>query len=153
MVIVYCYNKMHRNTYCAKLIQPVEACWRKHVNEPGYHWSRLITHYEGHEALVRVINSLPRNYVRNGHLADVIYNKTLRERQHPSAPIGISERIALLWTNGLETVRVSHWPITWPIYLHCIVTQEQVHCASHIVSDSDLFYSKMINLPIPKICY
>ena len=48
---------------------------------------------------------------------------------------------------------VSHWPmaITWVIYLPCTVAQEQVHCASNIVSNTHLFHSKSIDLPIPKI--
>ena len=79
-----------------------------------------------------------------------ILNKAFRERQHPLSP-QISEQIALLWANRLETARVSHWPITWPIYLPCTVTQEQAHHGSDIVSNSHLFYSKSINLPIPKI--
>ena len=73
--------------------------------------------------------------------------------QRTTTPLSpkISERIALLWANRLETARVSHWPITWPIYLPCTVTQEQAHHESDIVSNSHLFYSKSINLPIPKI--
>ena len=47
--------------------------------------------------------------------------------------------------------KISHWPITWPIYLPCTVTQEQAHHESDIVSNSHLFYSKSINLPIPII--
>ena len=62
-----------------------------------------------------------------------------------------SERIAHSWANRLETVRVSHWHITWPIYLPCIMGQEQVHYASNIVSNSHLFHSKSIDLPTPKI--
>ena len=37
------------------------------------------------------------------------------------------------------------------MYLPCTVAQEQAHCASNIVSDSHLFHSKSIDLPIPKI--
>ena len=60
-------------------------------------------------------------------------------------------RKAHSWVSRLETVRVSHWPITWPIYLPCTVAQQQAHCASNIVSNSHLFHSKSIILPIPKI--
>ena len=42
------------------------------------------------------------------------WNKAFRERQHPSAPRSVNEYSL---ANRLETVRVSHWPITWPIYL------------------------------------
>ena len=53
----------------------------------------------------------------------------------------------------LETVRVSHWPITWPIYLPCTVTQPQgqSHCASNIISNSQPFHSKWVDPTIPEI--
>ena len=58
-----------------------------------------------------------------------------------------SERISHSWANKLETVGISHWPI----YLPCTVAQEQAHYVSNIVSNSHLFHSKSIDLPIPKI--
>ena len=72
------------------------------------------------------------------------------EKDNTPQPL-FSERIAHSWANRLETVRVSHWHITWPIYLPCIMGQEQVHYASNIVSNSHLFHSKSIDLPTPKI--
>ena len=53
--------------------------------------------------------------------------------------------------NRLETVRVSHWPITWLIYLPCIVAQGQSHCASNIIPNSHPFHSKWVDPPIPKL--
>ena len=61
------------------------------------------------------------------------------------------------WTNSpfmgqqVRNCKSLHWPITWPIYLPCTVTQGQAHHESDIVSNSHLFYSKSINLPVPKI--
>ena len=52
---------------------------------------------------------------------------------------------------SLETVRVSHWPITWRIYLPCTVAQGESHCASNIISNSHPFYFKWVDLPIPEI--
>ena len=52
---------------------------------------------------------------------------------------------------SLETVTVSHLPITCPMYLPCTVAQEKVHCASNILCNSYLLHSKSIDLPIPKI--
>ena len=52
---------------------------------------------------------------------------------------------------GLETVRVSHWPITWPIYLPCTVAQGQSHCASNIIYNSQPFHSKWVDPTIPEI--
>ena len=49
--------------------------------------------------------------------------------------------------NRLETVRVSHWPITGPIYLPCTVAQGQSHCASNIISNSHPFHSSESNRP------
>ena len=51
----------------------------------------------------------------------------------------------------LETVRVSHWLITWLIYLPCTVAQGQSHCASNIISNSYPFHSKWVDPPIPKL--
>ena len=51
----------------------------------------------------------------------------------------------------METVRVSHWPITWPIYLPCTVAQGQPHCASNIISNSHPFHSKWVKPPIPEL--
>ena len=71
-----------------------------------------------------------------------------RHSENDNTPLPlIRERIAHSWAKRLETVRVSHWPITWPIYLPCTVAQEQAHCASNIVSDSHLFHSKSVDLP------
>ena len=63
----------------------------------------------------------------------------------------ISEWIAHSLANRLETVRVSHWPITWLIYLPCTMAQGQSHCASNIISNSHPFHSKWVNPPIPKL--
>ena len=49
--------------------------------------------------------------------------------------------------NMLETVRNSHWPITWPIYLPCTMAQGQSHCASNIISNSHPFHSKWVDPP------
>ena len=62
-----------------------------------------------------------------------------------------SEWMAHSLANKLETVRGSHWPITWPIYLPCTVVQGQSHCASNIISNSHPFHSKRVNPPIPKL--
>ena len=81
-----------------------------------------------------------------------LISKKTRRSENDNTPQPLDQ-----WTNSpfmgnrLETARVSHWPITWPIYLPCTVTQEQAHHESDIVSNSHLFYSKSINLPIPKI--
>ena len=48
------------------------------------------------------------------------------------------------------TVRVSHWPITWPMYLPCTVAQGQSHCASNIISNSHPFHSNWVDPPIPE---
>ena len=46
------------------------------------------------------------------------------------------------WTNSpfigqqVGNCKVSHWPITWPIYLPCTVALGQSHCASNIISNS-----------------
>ena len=64
----------------------------------------------------------------------------------------ISERIAhSLAIHRLETVRVSHWPINWPIYLTCTLAQGQSHCASNIISNSYPFHSKWDKPPIPDL--
>ena len=42
--------------------------------------------------------------------------------------------------NRLETVRVSHWPIAWLIYLPCTMTQCQSHCASNIIQLTSLSF-------------
>ena len=52
----------------------------------------------------------------------------------------ISERIAHSLANRLETVRVSHWPIAWLIYLPCTMTQCQSHCASNIIQFTSLSF-------------
>ena len=45
-----------------------------------------------------------------------------------------------------------HGPTDWKlIYLPCTVGQEEAHCPCNIVSNSHLFHSKSIDLPIPKI--
>ena len=62
----------------------------------------------------------------------------------------ISEPIAHSWDNRLETVRVSHWPITWPIYFPYAVAQGQSHCASNTISNSHPFHSKWVDTPIPE---
>ena len=63
------------------------------------------------------------------------------------------ETLVVNWQNWLFTlfhqsrsvlspnpiVRVSHWPIIWPIYLPCTVAQGQSHCASNIISNSHPF--------------
>ena len=74
--------------------------------------------------------------------------------QGTTAPLSlmISEGVVHSWVNRLETVRVSHWPITWSMYLPCTVAQEQAqHCASNIVSNSHIYHFNSIDLPIPKI--
>ena len=73
--------------------------------------------------------------------------------QRTTTPLSpqISERIAHSLANRLETVRVSHWPITWLIYLPCTVAQGQSHCASNIISNSHLLHSKWVDPPIPKL--
>ena len=53
--------------------------------------------------------------------------------------------------NRLETVRVLHWLITWPIYLTCTVAQGQSYCASNIISNSHPFHSKWVKPPIPEL--
>ena len=66
-------------------------------------------------------------------------NKAFRERRHPSAPRSVNEQPI-------------HWPTGWKlIYLPCTVAHKEAHCASNIVSNSHLFHSKPIELPIPKI--
>ena len=66
-------------------------------------------------------------------------DKAFRERRHPSAPRSV---------NGQPI----HGPTGWKlIYLPCTVAQKEAHCASNIVSNSHLFHSKPIDLPIPKI--
>ena len=66
-------------------------------------------------------------------------NKAFRERRHPSAPRSVNEQPI-------------HWPTGWKlIYLPCTVAHKGAHCASNIVSNSHLFHSKPIELPIPKI--
>ena len=68
-----------------------------------------------------------------------IVNKAFRERRHPSAPRSVNEQPI-------------HWPTGWKlIYLPCTVAHKEAHCASNIVSNSHLFHSKPIKLPIPKI--
>ena len=59
--------------------------------------------------------------------------------------------IAYSLANSLETVKVSHWPITWLIYLPCIVAQGQSHCASNIISKPHPFHFKWVDPPIPKL--
>ena len=73
--------------------------------------------------------------------------------QRTTTPLShqISERIAHSLANKLETERVSHWPITWPIYLTCTMAQGQSHCASNIISNSQPFHSEWIDPPIPEI--
>ena len=66
-------------------------------------------------------------------------NKAFRERRHPSAPRSVNEQPI-------------HWPTGWKlIYLPCTVAHKEAYCASNIVSNSHLFHSKPIELPIPKI--
>ena len=66
-------------------------------------------------------------------------NKAFRERRHPSAPRSVNEQPI-------------HWPTGWKlIYLPCTVAHKEAHCASNIVSNSHLFHSKPIKIPIPKI--
>ena len=48
----------------------------------------------------------------------------------------------------METLRVSHWPITWLIYLPCTMAQGQSHCAPNIISNSHPFHSKWVKPPI-----
>ena len=62
------------------------------------------------------------------------------------------------WTNspfiGQQAgnyIRVSHWFITWLIYLPCTMAQDQYHCASYIISNSHPFHSKWVDPPIPEI--
>ena len=51
----------------------------------------------------------------------------------------------------LETVRVSHWPITLPIYLPCTVAAGQSHCTSNIISNSHTLHSKWVKPPIAEL--
>ena len=67
------------------------------------------------------------------------------------ATLVMSEEIAHSLANRLETVRVSHWPITWPIYLPCTVARGQSHCASNIISNSHPFHSKWVKPPNPEL--
>ena len=74
--------------------------------------------------------------------------------QRPTTPLSpqISEQFkAHSLANRLENVRVSHWPITWLIYLPCTVAQGQSHCASNIISNSHPFHFKWVDPPIPKL--
>ena len=70
------------------------------------------------------------------------YKQGVQRTTTPLSP-PISERIAHSWANKLETVRVSYWPITWPIYLSRTVAQSQSHCASNIISNSQPFHSSI----------
>ena len=76
-------------------------------------------------------------------------NKAFRERQHPSAPRSVNEK-PIHWPTGWK-LRVSHWPITWLIYLPCTVAQGQSHCASNIISNSHPLNSKWVDPPIPTL--
>ena len=49
-------------------------------------------------------------------------NKAFRERQHPSTPRSVNES-PIHWAKGWKLLRVSHWPITWLIYLPCTVAK------------------------------
>ena len=72
-------------------------------------------------------------------IEEKVSNKAFRERRHPSAPRSVNEQPI-------------HWPTGWKlIYLPCTVAHKEAHCASNIVSNSHLFHSKPIKLPIPKI--
>ena len=73
--------------------------------------------------------------------------------QRTTTPLSpwVSGSIALSLTNRLKTVRVSHWPITWPIYLPCTVTQGRSHCAFNIISNSHPFHSKWVDIPISEL--
>ena len=46
---------------------------------------------------------------------------------------------------------LTHWPITWLIYLPCTTAQGQYHCASNIISNSHPFHSKWVDPPVPEI--
>ena len=48
-------------------------------------------------------------------------------------------------------LRISHWPITWPIYLPSTMVQGQCYCASKIISNSHPFHSEWVVPPIPEI--
>ena len=60
--------------------------------------------------------------------------------------------IILTWLNRLQNVRVSHWPITWPIYLPCTWPKVNpiVHPTSYLPHIHS-FHSKWVNHPIPEI--
>ena len=76
------------------------------------------------------------------------YEQGIQRTTTPLSPY-ISERIAHSLGNRFQTAIVSHWPITWPIYLQCIVVHGQSHCASKILSNSHHFHSEWVDPPNP----
>ena len=119
-ILLHCANYLS-----IKLIGPSVWTWGVCVNEI-WKWNSTETEF-------RVENHMRR-----------CWKTTRRSENDNTLSPWISQWIAHSWTNRSETVGVSHWPITWPMYLPCIVTQEQAHCVSSIVSNSHLFHSKSI---------
>ena len=83
----------------------------------------------------------------------ILGTQTKQGVQRTTTPLSpyISEQRAHSLANRLETVRVSHWPITWPIYLPCTVAKGKFQCAYNIISNSHPFHSKWVDPPIPEI--
>ena len=79
-----------------------------------------------------------------------IWKQGVQRTTTPLSPY-IREKIAHSLANRLETVRVSHWPITWLIYLPRTLAQGQSHYASNIISNSHPFHSKWVDPHIPKL--
>ena len=70
----------------------------------------------------------------------VLQIKTRRSENDNTLSPKIIERIAHSLANRLDTVRVSHWPFAWLIYLPCTMTQCQSHCASNIIQLTSLSF-------------
>ena len=84
-----------------------------------------------------------------------MYKKTItRCSENDNTPQPLDQ-----WTNsrartpfmGQQVGNCKSFTLTRYLADPCTVTQEQAHHESDIVSNSHLFYSKSINLPIPKI--